>query len=88
MNKIQPKQTEGFETSHTFLTDQVAMGTGSVTLNNKITPSLRWNVESLDSIHTDDSGRRARTAKDDRSTVHATAAQNIKRTISLIKRPF
>ena len=60
--------------NHTFLTDQVETGTGSITLNNRITPSLPWDIDSLDSIRMDDSGRRARTAKDSRSTAHATAA--------------
>ena len=55
---------------HTFLTDQIAVGTGSVALYNKITPSLPSTVLSLE-----DSGRRARAAKEDKSTAEATAAE-------------
>lgn len=63
------------ETYHTFLTDQLATGTGSDALKSKITPSLPWNVVPLDSLQLDDSGRRMRAAKDDISTAQATAAQ-------------
>lgn len=61
------------EWDHTFLTDQIAVGTGSIASNNKITPSLPSKIVTLD-----DSGRRARAAKEDESTAEATAAQNNK----------
>lgn len=51
----------------------MANGTGSVALNNKITPSFPTREGSLEPIQADDLGRRARTANDDESGAQVTS---------------
>lgn len=63
----------GRPTDATLLTNQVAIGTGSPALKNKINPSLPLKATSLDSLHSDGSGR-STTAKESKSDALAKAA--------------
>lgn len=56
----------------------MAIGTGSAALKIKIAPSLPPKVVSLDSSLLDDSGRKTRTAKEDKSAALDIAARHMR----------
>jgi hypothetical protein len=72
------------ETNITLLTNQVETGIGFSALNNKIAPSAPFVVASVESILSDDVGRRVRTAKEESSIAQVIASQINKTLISII----